>query len=369
MRILRLGFENYRNLNKGYITPSDGVNIIYGNNAQGKTNLLESIWLFTGGRSFRGAKDNDLIKFREKSAKIEMAFYSEEREQSAEITIAAGKRTAKLNGVQKPSASALIGNFCGIIFSPVHLSLIKDGPAERRKFVDAAICQIKPSYTSLLAGYNHTLSQRNTLLKDIPYHRELMDTLDIWEDKLATYGAYIVYERRKYTESLKKYSSEIYSGISDGKEKMTLEYVSSFCDDDCDNIKSIAEAMKKKLYGTRKEDIFAGYTSVGPHRDDLSVKIDGKSARLFGSQGQQRSCVLALKLSEATILKDKIGEKPIVLLDDVMSELDNSRQDYILNCINGWQVFITCCEPSTVTRLIEGKKIRVENGSCSQEDF
>ena len=367
MKVLRLEFENYRNLNQGHITPTDGINIIYGNNAQGKTNLLESIWLFTGGRSFRGNKDSDLVNFGKKSANLKLDFHAQERDQSAEITISAGTRNAKLNGIDKPRASALIGAFCGVVFSPVHLSLIKDGPAERRRFIDAAICQIRPSYAMLLAGYNRILSQRNILLKDIPYHRELAETLDIWEEKLSVYGAQIVYERLKYTNSLKKYCSKIYSGIADGREKLDIEYNMSFAGKQQVKLEEVTDALRKSLYDGRKADISVGYTNVGPHRDDIKVKVDGKSAKEFGSQGQQRSSVLALKLSEAAILKDKIGEKPVVLLDDVMSELDNSRQDYILNCIDGWQVFVTCCEPATVTRLTNGKKIRLENGICQTE--
>lgn len=366
MKILRLDFKNYRNLKPGSIYPYENINVIYGDNAQGKTNIIEAIWLFTGGRSFRGAKDSSLVAFNEKDAKVLMEFNAQDREQKSEIIIENGKRSAKLNGISKPTASSLIGSFCAVIFSPVHLSLIKDGPAERRKFIDAAICQIKPSYASVLSRYNHIVSQRNTLLKDITKHPALIDTLDIWEDHLAKYGASIVTQRVKYIEELSKSAAEIYAGISDGKEQIEIRYKSAILKDGSDDLTIISEQIRRKLYESRKDDISLGYTMTGPHRDDLSIKVNGKSVRAYGSQGQQRSCVLAMKLSEATILKDSIGEKPIVLLDDVMSELDNFRQDYILNCIKGWQVFITCCDPSTVGRLAEGKKIYVRDGTCTQ---
>ena len=367
MNIKRLQFENYRNLQKGELVPAEEVNIFFGDNAQGKTNLLESVWLFTGGRSFRGAKDGELIAFaqdglQEKTARLEMDFFAGEREQNAVVTIAGGKRTAVLNGVSKGSASALVGAFCAVVFSPVHLTLVKEGPAERRRFLDAAICQMKPAYAGLLSRYTHTLAQRNALLKDISYHSELLDTLEIWEEKLARYGGAIAAQRLLYIHKLTERARGFYSGISSGKESFSAQYRSTFCENETIEQKDLIEILLKKLKEARKEDIAAGFTGAGPHRDDLEMMINGISARSFGSQGQQRSCVLALKLAEASILKEEMGEKPIVLLDDVMSELDTSRQDYLLNRLRGWQVFITCCDPAPLLRMIQGKAFEVKNG-------
>lgn len=363
MNISQVEFENYRNLVSGKIVPDENVNVIHGENGQGKTNLLEAIWLFTGVRSFRGAKDNETVNFNKESASLKIKFNTQEREQTAEINIVDSKRKAILNGIPQKSATCLMGNFCSVVFSPVHLSLIKDGPAERRKFIDSSICQMKPAFAKLILKYNHTLSQRNALLKDICYHSELLDMLEIWEDKLSIYGAEIVAYRLDYIEKIKKYASQIYKGISRDKEIFELEYLSETFKKDCKDVKIILEDLRKALFESRKTDIKTGFTSVGPHRDDIDIKLNQKSARSFGSQGQQRSCALSLKLAEAEVIKETINQKPIILLDDVMSELDSFRQDYVLNSIEGWQVFITCCDPSTLLKLTKGKAIKVKAGN------
>lgn len=362
MYVKRLQLQQYRNLTPSQLEPDPGVNVIYGSNAQGKTNLLEALWLFTGGRSFRGSKDGDLIAFGQARAQLTLDFFAQDREQRAVISIAGGRRAAQLNGVDRGPASSLVGSFCAVVFSPEHLSLVKDGPAQRRRFVDAAICQLKPAYAGLISRYSHTLSQRNALLKDIPYHSELLDTLEIWEEKLCRYGGAIAYQRQQYVGRLDAFAREIYHGISDGREQLSARYQSSFFDGEQDE-RTLANLLREKLLQGRREDVAAGFTGAGPHRDDVELRIDEKSARVFGSQGQQRSCVLACKLAEASILKERLGESPVVLLDDVMSELDASRQDYLLNHIGGWQVFITCCEPGPVLRLAQGKGFQVHAGA------
>lgn len=364
MIVKSLSLENYRNLEKTKIDTYEEVNIIYGENAQGKTNLLESLWLFTGGRSFRGAKDSELIKFGCKESRIETDFFSNGRDQTSGINISGKKRTAVLNGVPKITATQLIGSYCAVVFSPIHLSLVKDGPSQRRKFIDSAICQIKPSYVKLLMRYNHTLSQRNTLLKDIPRYPELVDTIDIWDEKLCEYGSSLILERIKYIDLLKKHVYGIYSGISGCKEELEVDYdfIKDIKNIDISGIKSL---LSEKIKEKRKSDINLGFTTYGPHRDDLDIKLNEKSARIFASQGQQRSCVLSLKIAEASVIGDIKGEKPIILLDDVLSELDNLRQNYILNCLKNWQVFITCCEPSVLIKLTQGKTFKIEQGKIS----
>ena len=367
MNIKRLGVSQYRNLGEGQCFPCPGINVICGRNAQGKTNLLEGLWLCTGGRSFRGAKDSELVAFGEGQARLCLDFYARDREQRAEITIENGRRKASLNGVDRGPASSLIGELCAVVFSPVHLSLVKEGPVQRRRFLDAAICQQKPAYAGLLARYTHTLTQRNALLKDVPRHAELLDTLDIWEEKLARYGGAIAAQRISYAKALSGSAAQVYEGISEGKERLSVGYESTFYQEGCpEDGESLAKSLREKLMSSRREDLYTGHTGVGPHRDDLHIEIDGRSARSFGSQGQQRSCVLALKLAEASLLYRLLGERPVVLLDDVMSELDQSRQDYLLNHIEGWQVFITCCDPDTVGRLEGGAVFQVEGGVISQ---
>ncbi|MBR2315927.1 MAG: DNA replication/repair protein RecF [Clostridia bacterium] len=358
MNVERLSIENFRNIEKMNIEPCDKVNIIYGENAQGKTNTLESIWLCTGCRSFRGTKDKELIRFGEERAKIELDFYGFDRHQQMKVEID-DKRKVQLNGVQFSSANKSLGEFLAVVFSPTHLSLIKQGPSERRRFLDTAIGQLRPNYASLLTKYNRAVTQRNAILKDAYHHPQLLDTLDIWEDSLAAYGERIMSYRLSYLEKLKEEVKVIYSGLSCGKEEIGLEYLQ---DEEKGIVCTSKDEFREILKNGRKTDMLTGTTSFGPHRDDIDIKINGISARRFGSQGQQRSCALALKLGEASMIKKVSSQQPVALLDDVMSELDISRQDYILNHIKDWQVFITCCDPNTILHLKEGKTFKIEGG-------
>ena len=360
MTVNSVKIKNFRNIADLSFTADNGVNVIYGENAQGKTNILESIWLFTGCKSFRGAKDNELIKFGEDFAKINLEFSDNLREKKSEIIIAEKKKNTSLNGVSLRSTAELIGSFYAVIFSPVHLSLIKDGPSARRKFLDTALCQLKPSYAEHLAGYKRALIQRNALLKDLHLNSQLYDMLDTWDDQLAKYSACVIKERIQYIDLLSEYSKSIYSGISENKENFSVFYSKNINKEL--SAKDIYLGEIENLKNSRKEDIFSKTTTVGPHRDDLEILINNVSARSFGSQGQQRSCALALKLGESEIIKKVTGETPVALLDDVMSELDEKRQDYVLNHINERQVFLTCCDPSQVLRLCGGKSFFVKGG-------
>lgn len=361
MTVNSVKIKNFRNISDLSFTADNGVNVIYGENAQGKTNILESIWLFTGCKSFRGAKDAELIKFNENFAKINLEFSDNVREKNSEIIIADKKKTASLNGVSLRSTAELIGSFYAVIFSPVHLSLIKDGPAARRKFLDTALCQLKPAYAEHLAGFKRALIQRNALLKDLHLNSELYDMLDTWDDQLARYSACVIKERLQYIDLLSDYSKSIYSGISENKENFSVSYSRNELNKDT-SVKDIYLSEIENLKNSRKEDIISKTTTVGPHRDDLEILINDVSARSFGSQGQQRSCALALKLGESEIIKKVTGETPVALLDDVMSELDEKRQDYVLNHINDRQVFLTCCDPSQVLRLCGGKSFLIKDG-------
>lgn len=364
MNVNYIHINNYRNIGEMELFPDKGVNIIFGENAQGKTNLLESIWLFSGFRSFRGSKDNDLIKFGKDYLKSEIDFYGAGREQKAKIIISRQSKKILLNSVPLNAASKLIGNFNCVVFSPAYLSLIKGSPSERRRFIDSAICQIKPSFTKVVSDYNKILIQRNSFLKDLKFNNSAYEFLEIWNQKLAQLAVIIINERINYIKKLSDAASVIYLGLSGKKEKLDIEYklrVSSnryeAVSENIDNGR-IEELLKQ----SENSDIMYGSTNIGAHHDEIEIKIDDMSAKGFGSQGQQRSAALALKLGEAEILKEITGERPVALLDDVMSELDVNRQDYILNHIKDWQVFITCCEPSTVLRLCEGKTFEISNG-------
>ncbi len=364
MKVNSLEIKNFRNIENMKIEPCDSVNIIYGENAQGKTNLLEALWLFTGCRSFRGAKDKEYIKFGEEFSRLDMNFSDDRLSHDASIIIGE-KKKAVLDGVEHAASTVFFGEFLGIIFAPQHLNLVKGGPVDRRKFINMALCQLKPRYSNILTDYNKILEERNALLKDIKYHSELIDTLDIWDEKLSIYSATIINQRLRYLEELEPFLDDIYGGISNGKEKISLSYESPINLENRD-VETLKELIYEELKKNRIADMKEGTTSVGPHRDDILISLDGLPVKSFGSQGQQRSCALSMKLAEAAVIKKISGKQPIAFLDDVMSELDTNRQDYILNHIDGWQVFITCCDPSSILKSKTGKVFEIEGGKlCS----
>ncbi len=348
--------------------PCEGVNILAGDNAQGKTNLLEACWLFTGAKSFRGAKDREMVAFGEDKAALALDFHAGGRNQHAAIAIE-NRRQVTLNGVKLPSVARLAGKFCGVVFSPAHLSLIKDGPDGRRRFVDSAYCQLHPAYVATLAEYAKTLTQRNTFLRRVGESGRLTgeqaDLLALWDHSLAVAGARVTAARCRYIEKLQPIAAAIYDGLSGGREQLTLVWESPAYEVGATPAQ-IAANWATLLGAATRADCAAGFSTVGAHREDLDLRLDGVPARVYGSQGQQRSAVLALKLAEATLLQDITNEPPVAFLDDVMSELDVSRQDYILNHIDGWQVFISCCEPTAALRLTAGKVFQIKQGVISE---
>lgn len=367
MRISRLHLEQFRNIESLSVFPCETVNIIYGDNAQGKTNLLEAIWLLSGAKSFRGAKDADLIRFGESRALIESDFFCAGRQQTSKIQLE-GKKTAWLNDIRQDSITAFAGIFTTVVFSPSHLGLVKDGPAGRRKFLDTSICQITPRYIGMIGQYQRILLQRNTLLKDISYASALLDTLDIWDEKLSALGGVIIRMRMEYTRRLQKEAEDIYKGISMERESFSLDYRPfELPVQEGQTQREISSLLLEKMMQNRSEDLRSGSTGIGPHRDDLEISINGRSVRSFGSQGQQRSSVLALKLAESRCIGAILGERPVILLDDVMSELDQNRREYLLNHLTGSQIFITCCDKGYFSRLEGGRVFRMEHGQLEQE--
>lgn len=358
MIVRELKYQNFRNLSSGLFTPCEGINVIYGNNAQGKTNLIEAIWLFSGQKSFRTSKDAELIKLGEEKTTLDLKFFSASREQTAVLEIQ-NKRVAKLNEIEQKKTSNLGSAFSAVLFSPNDMDLIKDGPSVRRKFLDDVICVLRPKYEKVLKAYNKAIIQRNAVLKDSIFHSSLEGLLDAYEDRIAKFGSYLISQRKKYIEALDQYAPVIYKGIS-LDEEFTIEYKSSSGEGEY-------EDLRKSLLESRVEDTKNCTTSTGPHRDDIDFLINGLSVKSFGSQGQKRSVVLSLKLAEAEILKKFTNEEPIAILDDVMSELDRKRQDYILNHIKGWQVFITCCDPKQIESLKAGSLFKMENGQLVKE--
>ena len=374
MTINKIEHLNFRNLKPDSFKPSAKVNVLCGKNAQGKTNILEALWLFTGSRSFRGSKDIDLITFGSDKGQILMEYMAEGRAQQIKIMLN-GTRNAEHNGISLDSPLRLSGKFCAVIFSPEHLELVKNCSQLRRKFVDDGICQLKPLHARTVAEYKKILTQRNALLKDIPRHSELLDTLEIWDEKLCKLGAQIIFTRLRYLKKLSEKAAGFYAGISKNSENLKLEYINNeekIYECDITNthsaLSTIYNLLKQSIIKTRSNDIDSGFTHTGAHHDDLQIYIGGISGRNYASQGQQRSAVLSLKLAEAAVLWEIINEPPVLLLDDVMSELDSSRQDYLLNNIEGMQVFITSCNPSWQEVLINGAVFDVDAGRVTKKD-
>ena len=362
----RLELSSFRNIKSLSMEPFEGVNIICGENAQGKTNLMEAMWLFTGAKSFRKTKDSEFIKIDEETASLYADFSAEGREQNAEISFFPSKAMKK-NGIDIKSAAEYAGTCGGVVFSPGQMNLFRDGPKERRRLADTSLCQLYPKYISLLADYKKVLGQRNAVLKDARFHSALLDMIEVYDAQLARLGGSILRTRINYCESLNKKAAEIYAGMSGGKEKFAAEYLSTCFEqgEHADSGMSTAELAQKfydKLYVSRGTDIEHGATSVGPHRDDIEVTLDSLPVASFGSQGQQRSCILSIKLGEAKLLGEAMGEPPLILLDDVMSELDSRRREYILNSIGESQIFVTCCDEGLFSGLSEGKVFHMKGG-------
>lgn len=364
MLISDLKINNYRNLKNNKFTFSNEVNYIYGENAQGKTNLLESIWMLTGTRSFRGTRDIDLINFNENYAKLEANLFFENREQNIKINFAESKRKIFLNDISQNYPTDIIGKFRAVLFIPGHISLIKDKPESRRKFIDAAICQLKPSYTKTIVTYNRILKQRNALLKDISRNSIGLDVLEIWNLKLAKTGAQIISERIKYLEQLEYDASKIHSEVSNSKEYLKSVYCTTLKEKSLKNESEdkIEAYIISRLEETTYSDIKRGFTSVGPHKDDIELFLQDKSLKAFGSQGQQRSAILSLKLAEASVLERNIGESPVILLDDVMSELDEYRKSYVISKIKNRQTFITGCDKDLIKNFSNINVLNIKNG-------
>ena len=351
MKVLSLKTENYRNLAAKEYFPGGGVNIICGENGLGKTNLIESIWLFTGCRSFRSVRDKDVVRFDCDEAKLKMEFFSGNRNKEAEIRIDE-KRHITLNGIALPSGRKMMGEFTAVVFTPLHLSIVKEGPEERRKFIDIAISQLRPNYAKTLLEYTKALAQRNATLRAARDNPAMLAMLDIWDMELAKKGAVIIDSRINYLDALKNHACTAYDEISSGKETLGLTY-KEYARDKARGKKEIAESLLNALYEKRESDIERCITSVGAHREDFSIDLSGKSARLFGSQGQQRSAALSLKLAEANIISQVTAEEPVILLDDVFSELDPQRQKYVVSHFENRQVFITCCDEENISRIAD----------------
>ena len=349
-------FRNYRELQADF---SSKVNFLLGQNAQGKTNLLESIYITSMGKSFRTNRDSEMISFGKDFSSVSAEIVREDDiEGSVEIVIdKSGKKSVKIDGVKIKKASQLLENVYIVIFSPEDLKIVKDEPEKRRKFIDRELCQIKPAYYESLSNYKKVLLQRNAYLKE-----EIVDpsVLDIWNMQLSEYGLRVMKHRAEFIKKLDFISSEIYKKITDGREKLQLKYAPNI--DFKDNI---YEILKKSC----DNDLRQRTTTRGPHKDDMELFINGINVRNFGSQGQQRTCALSLKLAEINIIEEETGEKPVLLLDDVMSELDSMRQKFLIKSLDNIQLFITTTElpESMMAEFPEKNIFFVENGKLQKK--
>lgn len=364
MTVKSLELDHFRNYESLTIDFEKGTNILYGNNAQGKTNILEAVYLSGTTKSHKGSKDKEMIRFGSDESHIRI--FVEKKEKQYQIDMHLKKNRSKgiaINKIPIQKASDLFGILNIIFFSPEDLNIIKNGPSERRRFIDLELCQLDRIYLNDLTNYNKILNQRNKLLKDISFQPDLKETLCIWDLQLVEFGEKIIKRRNNFINQLNEIVKEIHFNISGGKEELLLTYEP--------NVKE--EFFSKELENAQGKDLKYGQTTVGPHRDDISFSIHGVDIRKFGSQGQQRTSALALKLSEIEFVKQVIQDTPILLLDDVLSELDSNRQNYLLNNINSTQTIITCTgldgfirnqfHINRVFEVIEGKVFRRMGGN------
>jgi len=332
MFIEKIELNNYRNYETLLMEFDHGTNILYGDNAQGKTNILESVYVCGTTKSHKGSKDREVINFDEEESHIRM-FVNKDKD-IYQIDMHLKKNKSKgiaINGVPIRKAAELFGIVNFVFFSPEDLNIIKNGPSERRRFLDLELCQLNKLYLLQLTDYNRILNQRNKLLKS-NFSPELLSTIEVWNEQLINYGSVLINERTRFIKELNEIIPGIHSSLTGDKEKIEIIYEP--------NVKS--EDFAKKLAKNQEKDIRMRSSSVGPHRDDLCVLINGIDIRKFGSQGQQRTAALSLKLSEIYLVKKIIKDTPILLLDDVLSELDSSRQNYLLKSIHDIQTLITC---------------------------
>lgn len=345
-------FRNYRSFVSAF---GEGFNIIYGENGQGKTNLIEAVFVCATGKSHRTSQDVNLINAEADRFCIDLLFQNEEGEKQIQFRYNKQKqKVIQINEINIRKIGELMGHLKAVLFSPEDLQIIKQGPALRRRFVDITLSQISPSYFYDLQQYHKTLTQRNALLKQIKKNRSFIDTLEIWNHTLYSYGSHIIHRRETFAKELGVLLSENHGYISGGKEKLLLQYEPSVSEDQ----------FLTKLNQAVNQDIERETTMYGPHRDDFDFILNDKSLKLYGSQGQQRTAVLSAKLSEINIIQQDTGETPILLLDDVLSELDQNRQQFLFEKIENIQTFITCTEKSALKNRLNSDifYFRISNG-------
>ena len=363
MHLCELSLSGFRNYEELQFTAEPGVNLIVGDNAQGKTNLLEAIVYLGSGKSFRTQKSAELVRFDATFADLNARVYSEGREQTLRAVVYPDRRARQLwrNGVKKKSAADLAGVMNTVLFCPEDLMVLKSGASARRRLGDQALCQLRPNYDAALTEYHRILEQKSRILKDRFERPALLEILPDYNLRLCQVGALLISYRARFYESLGKAASVHHGQFSGGAEEFTLDYHTvSTVSDPFASIAKLTEDLQNHMESHARAELESGQCLTGPHRDDFDVKLSGLSVKTYGSQGQTRTAAISLKLAQRELSRRELGEEPILLLDDVLSELDPGRQDFVLNQITSGQVFITCCEPGRFTKL--GQTIQISKG-------
>ena len=356
MYLKRIKLVNFRNYQQQEIELSPNMNLFFGENAQGKTNILEAVFLCAIGKSFRAKKEKELINLEKKQAFVEIEYEKSDRSGKIKI-ILDDKKNIFLNDIKQSKLSDILGKINMVMFSPDDIEILKSSPAKRRRFLNIMISQLRPHYVHSLNMYQKTLEQRNNYLRQIVKENKPEEMLEIWDESLANYAKEIFEYRNEFVGKIKEKISDIHSQITDRQEELKLKYIS-----DCEN----KETYKEELIKSRKADIERGYTSKGIHRDDIYFFINKKQVNIYGSQGQNRTVILSLKLAELEIIKDETEEYPILLLDDFMSELDGKRRENFLKNIYNTQILITCTEEFTICEKM-CKNFQVKNGNVENK--
>lgn len=372
MFVKQIELHNFRNYEKQVIDVQQGINVFFGNNAQGKTNILEAIYLCACARSHRTARDSDLIRHEDNKYQVSLVFQDQQGVED-EINISfldavsgdsqrtRSQRIVLHNGLRLQRIGDMMGLFHAVIFAPEDLMLVKEGPATRRRYIDLLISQVRPSYFVHLQQFSQYLAQRNKFLKLLrSQHKSSSNRLnqqeemqmDVWNQALAEQAALIMMQRYTYIKRVEFWAKKTQNELSSGKEELNVKYKTVSGIDLNEKEKLITEGYLKKLKNMIYEDIERGITGIGPHRDDLELSLNGEGLKPYASQGQQRSTVLALKIAELHILREEIGESPVLLLDDVMSELDENRRDSLLSHIDDAQIFVTCTDAGQVSKVL-----------------
>ncbi len=367
MALEKLSLRDFRNYGNLELEFDPGVNLIVGDNAQGKTNLLEAIAYLGSGRSFRAQKTAEMVRFGAEFADISGAVFAQERHQSLRwVLYSTGKpRLLWRNGVKKRAAADMAGALPTVLFCPEDLMVLKAGAAQRRRLGDQALCQLRPNYDAALTEYQKLLDRKSRILKDQEDHPELLEILPEYDQRLCQVGAMLISYRARFYQSLAQAAREYHGQFSGGAEEFSLEYKTvSTVSDPFAPLDTLRGQLQDHLDSHKRAELASQQCLTGPHKDDFDVALNGISLRLYGSQGQTRTAAISLKLAQRELMAREFGQEPVLLLDDVLSELDPRRQDFVLNQIHRGQVFITCCEPDRLTK--SGTTIQIRNGQVKE---